>query len=152
MSRPRRDPTWTYIDEELGHVPAEPGPEPRARHRHSRVQVRAQRQRAIARAERVVATWHSDANRQYWTRRLAATRTPRGWGNAYNRGWTKGLRYDERRLRDTETMDTAAALRCDGEDPEPETFDEEEEHDRLCLWLETGQDTVWYETPDTEEQ
>lgn len=142
MSRSRREATWVYVDDELGHVPALPGPEPRARHRHSRAQVRAQRHRGKrrdVRHETITCTcyWcyrNGGVNQQWWRKRHGVRRPA------------------ERRLRATGAADTAAALRCDGEDPEPETFDEEEEHDRLCLWLETGQDTVWYETPDTEEQ
>lgn len=137
MSRP----TWTYIDEEFGHVPAEPGPEPRARHRHSRVQVQEQRHRGKRRdvSRACVCTCYLCYRRGGvdggWWRKRHGVRRPA-----------------ERRLLATGAADTAAALRCDGEDPETETFDEDEEHDRLCLWLETGQDTVWYETPDTEEQ
>ena len=143
MSRPRRQPTWVYVDEEFGHVPALPGPEPRARHRHSRAQVRAARERAIARARAIVGMWHihpamdAEVLRQRGLRALTNTRTPYGYGNSYERGWTKGVRHTERRLLDAETADLAAALRCDGYDPEPpEPRDEYGRLAELCNLME----------------
>lgn len=126
MSRPRRDPTWTYIDEEFGPVPAEPGPEPRARHRHSRVQVQEQRHRGKRRdvSRACVCTCYLCYRRGgvdgSWWRKRHGVRRPA-----------------ERRLLATGAADTAAALCCDGEDPEPpEPRDELARLNELCNVME----------------
>ena len=128
MSRPRRQPTWVYIDEEFGHVPALPGPEPRERHRHSRTEVRAQMRRGKRR----------DVRRGHGCTCLLCVQR----GGVDARWWRKqdGLaRPIDRRLCDADSADVAAALRCDGYDPEPP--EPRDEYGRLAELCNLMQET-----------
>lgn len=142
MGRARRHPTYLQYDEDYEGAHVAVRIPPRDRHRHSRAEVREARKRMIARASRHIARWRlspcvdAETVRFRAARTFAATRTPSGWGNAYGRGWSTGMRYKDRRLRDADADDEVTALRCDGEDPEPPDRDEYGRLMELCNLIE----------------